>query len=353
MAIFQKNDGGIMDVIRCDESDYLIWKWHPKGSTLSASKKTNSIRWGSSLRVKEGSVAVFVYPQEDGTLEEFIEGPYDGIIDTKNFPVLTNLLGVLYNGDSPFQAEVYFINTRQLIQIKFGVPYFDVFDSRFMDYGVPVAVRGSINFNIDDYRHFIKLHGLGVFEMGTFKSQVKDAIIRLVKKTITNTPDRTGIPLVQIERKIMDVNELVEMDLQEALYNDYGVTVTRVDISAIEIDKSSDGYKKLQKLTQNKASVFTHAAVNIVDTVSVHRAGAKKMKKQAKEALKDDSSGGIDVSAVGKKMSGAISGALGSLKKAGKGENDPVSTLKQFKELLDSGIITQEEFDAKKKEILG
>ena len=77
MALFQKNDGGIMDVIRCDETDYLIWKWHPQGSSAGISQRANSIRWGSSLRVRDGSVAVFVYPQADGTMEDFIEGPYD------------------------------------------------------------------------------------------------------------------------------------------------------------------------------------------------------------------------------------------------------------------------------------
>ena len=163
MAIFQKNDGGLMDVIRCDESDYLIWKWRPQRTSGQAGKRENAIRWGSSLRVRDGSVAVFVYPQESGVCEVFIEGPYDGFIDTKNFPVLASLVGVLYQGDSPFQAEVYFINCANLIQIKFGVPYFDVFDPRFLDFGIPTAVRGAVNFRIADYREFIKLHRLDEF----------------------------------------------------------------------------------------------------------------------------------------------------------------------------------------------
>ena len=66
MAMFKKNDGGMMDVIRCDEQDYLIWKWHPKKSTNETSQRANAIRWGSSLRVREGSVAVFVYSQSNG-----------------------------------------------------------------------------------------------------------------------------------------------------------------------------------------------------------------------------------------------------------------------------------------------
>ena len=63
MSFFgSKSEGGMMDVIRCDETDYLVWKWTPNGQALTTNKE-NSIRWGSSLRVKDGEVAVFVYKQ--------------------------------------------------------------------------------------------------------------------------------------------------------------------------------------------------------------------------------------------------------------------------------------------------
>ena len=59
MALFNRTFriGGIMDAIRCDEPSYLIWKWHPKGTVTGESKRETAIRWGSSLRVKEGEVA--------------------------------------------------------------------------------------------------------------------------------------------------------------------------------------------------------------------------------------------------------------------------------------------------------
>jgi hypothetical protein len=60
MGLFSnKKVGGMMDMIRCDEQDYLIWKWRPKGNEVNSTNKENAIRWGSSLRVKDGEVAVF------------------------------------------------------------------------------------------------------------------------------------------------------------------------------------------------------------------------------------------------------------------------------------------------------
>ena len=74
MALFNKTKtGGFMDEIRCDEPSYLIWKWHPSGSQPGANNRENAIRWGSSLRVKDGEVAVFVYKQKDGTMQDFLQ----------------------------------------------------------------------------------------------------------------------------------------------------------------------------------------------------------------------------------------------------------------------------------------
>ena len=76
MGLFDKNKrtGGFMDEIRCDEPSYLIWKWHPSGSQLGDNVRENSIRWGSSLRVKDSEVAVFVYKQKDGITVMLTDG---------------------------------------------------------------------------------------------------------------------------------------------------------------------------------------------------------------------------------------------------------------------------------------
>ena len=262
MPLFNRPSGGLMDVIRCDEPEYLIWKWRPAGAGRD-SRRANSIRWGSSLRVREGSVAVFVCPQGYDTIQEYIEGPFDGTLETKNLPVLANALGLLYNGDSPFQAEIYFINLAELIQIKFGVPFFDVYDPRFLDFGAPTAVRGSINFKITDYQAFIRLHRLEEFNMDDFQRQVKDAVVRTVKSVVANAPAEYGIPVVQLERKVNQINELVESTLKERLGQDFGVTVSGVDISAIEIDKASEGYRQLKAVTQDMATVRTQAQTEV------------------------------------------------------------------------------------------
>lgn len=257
--------GGFMDQIRCDEQNYLIWKWHPNGSEENNNNRENAIRYGSSLRVKDGEVAVFVYKQNDGTVEEFIEGPFDKKIETKNFPILASIIGLAYEGGTPFQAEIYFINLAQIIQTRFAVPFFEVYDPRFKDYGVPTAVRGTISFKIDDYKNFIKLHRLTTFNLNDFQGQVKDVVSRYVKDVVANAPAQNDIPLVQIETKIAEIDDVIEFNLKQRLKEDFGVEATGVDIEAIELDKTSSAYEQLMAVTKNitAATIKAQTEVNI------------------------------------------------------------------------------------------
>ena len=264
MELFgKKNNGGFMDEIRCDEPSYLIWKWHPSGSQQGKNSRENAIRWGSSLRVKDGEVAVFVYKQKEGTMQDFIVGPFDQVIKTANFPVLASIVGLAYDGGTPFQAEVYFINLAQIIQVKFGIPFFDVYDPRFEDFGVPVAVRGTISFKISDYREFIKLHRLSNFNLDDFQKQIRDAVVRYVKDVVANAPAANNIPLVQIETKTALINDIVEYNLGQRLKENFGVDVSGVDIAIIELDKSSEGYRQLMSVTKDVTSATVKAETQV------------------------------------------------------------------------------------------
>lgn len=255
----KKKVGFIADVIRCDEPSYLVWKWHPDGTAQGEHKREYSIRTNSVLRVKEGEVAVFVYKQKDGAMQDFVEGPFEEKLKTKNFPILSSILGLGFAGDTPFQAEVYFINLSKVIQIKFAVPYFDVYDPRYPDFGVPVAVRGSLDFKIDDYKQFIKIHRLINFDLADFERQIKDVIIKNVKGVVTNIAIEKKLPVIQIERCTIDVCDLIKDKIAGRLKDDFGVVINDVDVNAIEIDKTSSDYRELVEITKDITSATIQA----------------------------------------------------------------------------------------------
>lgn len=282
MGFFSRGkSGGVMNVIRCDLQEYLVWKWRPEGQEVNSTTRENSIRYGSSLRVKDGELAVFVYKQKDGSMQDYILGPFDQTIKTANFPVLSSIVGLAFGGESPFQAEIYFINLSGNVQIRFAVPYFDVFDPRFLDFAVPMAVRGTITFNITDYKSFIKLNRLINFELEDFKKQIKDAVTKYVKQIVTNCPIDNGIPVLQIERKLLEVNDLVNGYLAPRLSNDFGVNLKGLDISAIEVDKDSEGYAELRRMTaaQTAKTVEAQTDVNIRNLQDTQRINTQNMEE--------------------------------------------------------------------------
>lgn len=354
MGLFGKTNKlkGMMDVIRCDEPSYLIWKWTPDGERQE--KRGNAIRFGSSLRVKDGEVAVFVYHQKDGTMQDYIVGPYDDIIKTANLPILADILGIAYDGESPFQAEVYFINLAKIIQVNFAVPYFDVFDPRFVDHSVPIAVRGTISFSISDYKEFIKLHRLVEFDLDDFQNQIRDAVNRCVKGIVTNIPREKNVPVLQIESQTALINDSVESEIRIRLEEKFGVEVSVVDIGTLDIDKTSAGYNELLRVTREVVTTKVEAETeDYVERIRIQREeaqysthkqtqtsnlGAFQVEKQAEigiagaEALGkmgENNAGGVDLgggsvgfnpaammvgmllgSSVGKNLSDALNGTM-------------------------------------------
>ena len=295
MGLFgKKEEGGFMDVIRCDEQEYLVWKWRPSGDANST-KKENAIRYGSSLRVKDGELAVFVYQQKDGSMQDFIVGPYDQTIKTANFPILTSIVGAAFGGSSPFQAEIYFINLAGNVPIKFGIPYFNITDSRLPDFPVPMSVRGQIIFNITDYKLFIKNTRLINFELEEFKNLIKSAVTSSVKSGVMNINRTNPLNLVQIEENLDFINEALKSKLKDVFSEDFGVNLKRFDIDSLELDQESEGFQKLLSVTRDQQAKTLSAqtdvniknlndmqeinAQNMADTLQIQREEAQRAQK--------------------------------------------------------------------------
>lgn len=238
-----------MDVIRCDEKEFLIWKWSPDGQP---SRKENAIRYGSSLRVKDGEVAVFVYKQKSGQMQDYIVGPYDETIKTANFPILTSIVGTAFGGSSPFQAEIYFINLSGIIRKPFFFDEYELCDFRHPDLPVPVGVKGSITFKISDYKEFIKQYRLTDFDLDDFWDKIEDSMIETLKSVINQATYQLKTPLIQIQGALSDISRLVEKMVSEKFRETYKIDTQSINLSMISLDKESRGYAALWKTTADR-----------------------------------------------------------------------------------------------------
>lgn len=150
-------------------------------------------------------------------------------------------------------------------QIKFAVPFFDVFDPRFMDFGVPVAVHGMLVYAVDDIARFNSVNKTQNINDGVFQQKMKGQITKYVKGVVTNAPADHQIPVMQIERKILEISELVQRYVTPKIESLFGVNVRSIDITNIVVDKDSRGYRELKAVTTDleKNTLQTRSSLNL------------------------------------------------------------------------------------------
>ena len=134
-------------------------------------------------------------------------------------------------------------------QVNFAIPYFDVYDPRFMDTGCPVSVHGSIVYSIDNMDLFHQINKNEAYSDETFKNKLKGQVTLFVKGIVSNAPAEAQIPVVQLERKVMEISQLVQVHVAPQVAQLFGITVRNISITSINIDKDSRGYRELKALT--------------------------------------------------------------------------------------------------------
>ncbi|MBI9099746.1 MAG: SPFH domain-containing protein, partial [Spirochaetaceae bacterium] len=107
MGLFDKLKGELIDIIEWldDSSDTMVYRFERYG---------NEIKNGAKLTVRESQSAVFI--NEGKLADVFQPGMYE--LTTENLPVLSTLKGWVHGFNSPFKAEVYFVNTKRFTDLK-------------------------------------------------------------------------------------------------------------------------------------------------------------------------------------------------------------------------------------------
>lgn len=134
-------------------------------------------------------------------------------------------------------------------QLNFAIPYFDVFDPRLQDYGVPVSVHGAVVYAIEDMDLFHSVNRNEGYSDETFKNKLRGQLTKFIKSVVSNAPSDAQIPVVQIERKIFEISELIQQRVTPQVEKLFGITIRSLDITGINADKESRGYRELKALT--------------------------------------------------------------------------------------------------------
>ena len=150
-------------------------------------------------------------------------------------------------------------------QVKIVVPYFDVFDPRFEDFAVPISVHGMLVYGVEDIAHFNSVNKTQNINDGVFQQKLKGQVTKYVKSVVTNAPADNQIPVLQIERKILEISELVQQYVTPKVESLFGINVRSIDITEIMVDKTSRGYRELKAVTTDleKDTLQARSSLNI------------------------------------------------------------------------------------------
>ena len=229
MGLFNKLKNEFIDII-----DWL----DPSNNTIvyRFPRYQNEIKMGAKLTVRESQVAVFI--NEGQIADIFQPGMYT--LSTQNMPILSTLKGWKYGFNSPFKAEVYFVNTKKFLDNKWGTP--NPVMVRDPEFG-PVRLRafGVYEYRVEDAGKFIKdIVGTdGDFTVEKINNQLRNIIITRFSDAVAESK----IPVLDMASNYNEFSEKIGQVIIDE-YKEYGLNMTKFLVSNIslpeEVEKAMD-----------------------------------------------------------------------------------------------------------------
>jgi membrane protease subunit (stomatin/prohibitin family) len=230
MALFEKLRAELIDIIEwMDDSQHtLVWRFP---------RYRNQIKYGAQLIVRPGQSAVFVH---QGRIAD-VFGPGHYRLETKNLPVLSTLMGWMHGFDSPFKAEIYFVSTRQLTDLKWGTS--NPVPLRDADFG-PVRVRAFGTYTlraVDPGRLLSELVGTD----GVYEAEEVSALIRsIISMTFADVVASSGISVLDLARNYGVLSETLRQEVLTRIDDEFGLEIPQlyiVNVSVpVEVERALD-----------------------------------------------------------------------------------------------------------------
>jgi len=344
----------LMDFIKKQFIDILQWTEEGDGTLAWRFPMAEmEIQNGASLTVRESQMAVFV--NEGQVADVFGPGTYK--LTTQTLPVLTYLKNWDKLFESPFKSDVYFFSTRQQIDQKWGTP--QPITIRDKDFGaVRLRAFGNYAFRIADPKLFhTEISGTREsYPVADLEGQLRG----LVLQNISNAIAGSGLPFLDLAANQVAFADALAKELQPAFAKIglqlEGMTVQNVSLPE-ELQKildqkigmgmvGNDMGKFMQYQTAQAIPKFAEGAGSGGGGIAGDAMGLGAGMALG-QVLAQNLQAGLQGAGVAAQAAPAAAAASVGVK-----PEDVMATLEKLGELKAKGILTQEEFDAKKAELL-
>ncbi|RYZ58808.1 MAG: SPFH domain-containing protein [Proteobacteria bacterium] len=327
---------GIMDFIKKQFIDVIEWSESGDGVLVyQYPMQDKEIQNGAQLTVRESQLALFV---NEGKIADLF-GPGLHTLSTRTLPVLTNLKNWDKLFQSPFKSDLYYFSTREQIDQRWGTA--NPIILRDKEAG-PIRLRahGSYSYKITDPRLFFqKISGT----RSLYRSEELDDQLRaLIITSLSSHFGSASVSFLDMAAEQDRFSQTLKGVLQPA-FAQYGLELATFLIQNISLPEDIQKYFDKASSMRMLGDLNRYAQFQASDSIPI-------------AAANEGGIAGIGVGlgagvGLGQAMAGALGGGAGGNNQAAAKE-DSFALLEKMHDLLKKGVLTQEEFDRKKADIL-
>ena len=336
---------GLIDRIKHDPpmDDLLVWKY-----------PSEDIRLGSQLIVNQSQEAVFVKGGE--ALDVFGPGTYT--LTTANVPLLRKVVNLPFGGQTPFSAEVWYVNKTVKSGLKWGTKSpIPVIDPK---YNFPVSVRayGKWGLRIADSRSFIgQIVGS---QLRADSSRIEEyfggQIVQRLSDGLARFFVEQGVSIFEANAKLNELSDFTTGQINPDFAR-FGIEIVNFNVENISLP--DDEKRKFQEILGRRMEIEQVSEAKVgqayvtMRSLDVLEKAAQNSGGPAGSLLAAGVGGGMGLgggAAAGQQLAEALK--ITPQAQPAKPAEDPVARLQQLKRMLDAGLISESEFNTTKQRIL-
>jgi membrane protease subunit (stomatin/prohibitin family) len=231
-----------IDVIKYESnSDEFVWK-HP----------VEDLKLGTQLIVNTSQKAFFIKGGQ--IFDEFDSGTTT--LKTGNIPLLNKLINLPFGDDSPFQAEVWFVNMMSFLDNKWGTPAPILLEDPKYKVIVPVRAFGQFGLSIEDPRKFLELlvGNMTDFSVDKVMDYFEGVVISSITSGIGKKIVLDGLSILEVQAVVSDVSMFCQNLIQKE-FEKYGIKIENFFIMSINVPEDDPSVIKLKEAKDLAAKV--------------------------------------------------------------------------------------------------
>jgi len=237
---------GLMDYLKTQFLEIIQWQDDSR-DTLSwrFPDEDKEIKRGAQLIVRESQTAQFIYLGQFG--DTF--GPGKHSLTTDNIPILATLKGWKYGFESPFKADIYYVNTRLFTGNKWGTA--NPIMLRDTDFGIVRArAYGTFDFKVVDVKTFLKeVAGTDHhFRLDEFADTMRSRIVSVFTDALASAK----VPVLDVASRYSELGDALLPAINPAVVGKYGIEISSFIVENVsvppEVEQAIDKRSSMQAI---------------------------------------------------------------------------------------------------------